>query len=126
MPELGSSARSLGVRPGIDVPATLPSDIVRPGQGGLSVSPDDPVNLPPYRRPPAFGGTGKDAVWVIQDMHLGGALVYRPDPMNPRHGFIEPASPMLLKDYQLAIQQTQSMWRKASPPPASGSTSDDN
>ena len=49
---------TLGVRPGIDVPALYPLDIVQPGQGGLSVSPDDPLNLPYFRRPPEWQGAG--------------------------------------------------------------------
>jgi hypothetical protein len=46
MPEIGESSRSLGVRPGIDVPAKDSGDLVRPGHGGMSVSPDDPHSLP--------------------------------------------------------------------------------
>ncbi len=59
-PETGPSARTLGVRPGIDVAATAPDEMVLPGQGGISVSPDDPMNLPAFRRPPDFQGTGRD------------------------------------------------------------------
>ena len=62
MPEIGENSRSLGVRPGIDVPATDSGDLVSSGQGGISVSPDDPQSLPYFRRPPALGGTGKDSV----------------------------------------------------------------
>ncbi len=32
-PEVGEDARSLGIRPGIDVPASDPADVVHPGQG---------------------------------------------------------------------------------------------
>jgi hypothetical protein len=62
LPELGESSRCLGVRPGLDVPATELDDLVWPGEGGLSVSPDDPHGLPNFRRPPVLGGTGKDPV----------------------------------------------------------------
>src|SRR6059058_2366777 len=54
-PAVGSSSRLLGVRPGNaptpDVLAVAPSDLVLPGQGGMSVAPDDPANLPRHLRP---------------------------------------------------------------------------
>jgi hypothetical protein len=84
MPQLGASARALGVRPGIDVPATLASDMVQSGQGGLSVSSDDPMKLPVYRRPNTFHGTGKDPVWVIDDADLGSNLPGRSAEGRPR------------------------------------------
>jgi hypothetical protein len=110
--EVGESARALGIRPRIDVPATNPGDTVHAGQGGMSVSPDDPQKLPYFRRPPQFGGTGKDPVWTIRDEELGPDLCYRPDPNRPDHGFIEPARPMPLSEYQQALARTQPLWRK--------------
>jgi hypothetical protein len=124
MPQLGAGARILGVRPGIDIPATLPTERVQPGQGGLSVSPNDPMNLPVYRRPVAFQGTGKDPVWMINEADLGADLVYRSAPHNAGHGFIEPAKPMTVHEYQTAVQQTQPLWRKVTSGPMSGSSSD--
>lgn len=112
-PEAGPSARTLGIRPNMDVPAGHPGDMVHPGQGGLSVSPDDPMNLPPFRRPPAWNGTGLDPVWTITTADLGPDLHFRPDPVNPGHGFIEPARPMSLADYQNAISATRTRWRRA-------------
>src|SRR5207237_704553 len=67
--ERAAHARALGVRPGVDVPATQ-EDLVLPGQGEVSVSPDDPLNLPYFRRPPEFQGTGRDPVWSIEDSQL--------------------------------------------------------
>src|SRR4051812_10762184 len=58
LPVLGPGARLLGVRPGIDVLAVNPSDVVAPAQGGMSVSLHQATNLPVFRRPPEFGGTG--------------------------------------------------------------------
>jgi hypothetical protein len=110
--EIGESARTLGVRPGIDVPATRPTDIVQPGQGGMSVSPDDPRNLPYFRRPLKYGGTGKDPVWTVTDGDLGPDLRYRSDPANPGHGFVEPARSMTLAEYQRALTRTQRLWQK--------------
>jgi hypothetical protein len=65
-PEIGPNARCLGVRPGIDVPAKVGRNVVHPGQGGMSVSPDDPMKLPYFCRPPGFQGTGKDrsGCWI--------------------------------------------------------------
>jgi hypothetical protein len=112
LPEVGESARALGVRPGIDVPATNLHDLVNPGEGGLSVSPDDPLNLPTFRRPPNFQGTGKDPLWSIRDADLRPDLRYRPDPNKAGHGFVEVARPMTLREYQLAVARTQQLWRK--------------
>jgi len=111
VPEAADSARALGVRPGIDVSASTPVDLVQPGKGGLSVSPDDPLNLPTHRRPPDLQGTGKDPVWCIDTTRLGPDLFYRPDPSNPLHGFIEPAQAMTLTEFQLALARTQSRWQ---------------
>jgi len=113
-PKIGASARTLGVRPGSDLPALNPDDLVQPGQGGLSVSPDDPMNLPRHRRPPDFEGVGKDPVWGITDGDLGDDLAYRPDPTQSGHGFVEPARPMTLNEYQNALAQTQYRWTKTS------------
>jgi hypothetical protein len=112
-PEVGPGTRTLGVRPGVDVPAGSLGDMVYPGQGGLSVSPDDPLHLPYFRRPPAWQGTGRDPVWTISGAELGPDLQYRPDPGNARHGFVEPVRPMTLADYQVAIAGTQIRWRQA-------------
>src|SRR5438067_5236480 len=112
LPEVAASARALGVRPGVDVPATAADELVEPGTGGLSVSPSAPDNLPRHRRPSEFGGTGIDPVWVVSDAEIGPRLRYRPDPDNSRHGFIEPADALPLIEYQRAIAGTQRHWRK--------------
>lgn len=111
--EIGESARALGIRPGIDVPVSKPEEMIQPGQGGLSVSPDDPMNLPAFRRPPEFQGVGKDPVWMITEAELGPDLRYRPDPASADHCFIEPARAMTLGDCQLALARTRALWRKA-------------
>jgi hypothetical protein len=111
--EVGATARTLGARPAIDVPAHDPTDLVYPGQGGMSVSPDDPMNLPYFRRPPRFRGTGKDPVWRIVEADLGPGLCFRPDATQPAHGFIEPSRPMSLAEYQEALEQTQMRWSRA-------------
>lgn len=78
----------------------------------MSISPDDPQNLPEHRRPPEFGGTGKDPVWGIGELDLGDLLAYRPDPRHTSHGFIEPASTMTFEDYLQALHGTRGRWRR--------------
>lgn len=112
-PVAGRSARSLGARPGTDIPVD-DAGLVRPGKGGMSVSPDDPHNLPRHRLPPELGGTGKDPAWAIGEYELGDQLAYRPDPANPTHGFVEPAGIMLFDEYQRALHATQARWRRVS------------
>jgi hypothetical protein len=86
--------------------------MVRPETGGMSVSPDDPMRLPAFRRPPAMGGTGKDPVFCISEECLGQSLRYRPDPQRPNeHGFIEPSKPMTLDEFQKALADTVRSWK---------------
>lgn len=114
-PTLGSSARTLGVRPGIDIHVDH-NGIVHPGTGGMSASPGSPFNLPDIRRPPKYGGMGRDPVWSIDTSELGPNLRYRLDPGNPSvHGFIEPANSMSLEEYQQSLWATRDTWRLVDP-----------
>lgn len=88
------------------------SGMVHPLTGGMSVSPPPPENLIEHRRPPKYGGVGKDPIWELQTEALPSELTYRPDPANPdRHGFVEPAAPMPLDDYRDALRSTRELWR---------------
>jgi hypothetical protein len=78
----------------------------------MSVSPDDPMSLPYFRRPPDLGGTSRDPVWRIAEADLGSDLGYRADPARAGHGFVEPSRPMTLGDYQQALARTQGAWRR--------------
>ena len=49
----------LGARPDIDIPVDE-DGLVAGGDGGMSIAPDSPENLPAHRRPAEHGGTGKD------------------------------------------------------------------
>ena len=109
-PQVGPTGRTLGVRPGIDIRAIKPHERVVQGEGGMSVSPHDPCNLPEHRRPSAFLGFGRDPVWRIEEHQLPSTLAYRPDPRNANHGFVEPAGSMTLQEYQQAIASTQPNW----------------
>ncbi len=112
-PKIGPSARTLGVRPGAQGDIPVEGDVVKPNTGGMSVTPDDPMGLPSFRRPPGMGGTGKDPVYCISEECLGQSLRYRPDPHRPNeHGFIEPSKPMTLEDFQKALADTVRSWKK--------------
>ncbi len=109
MPEIGPSARSLGVRPNVDIP--VENGMVKPGTGGMSVAPYSPLNLPRHRRPPEYGGIGKDPVWEISLEQLTDRrLIYHQD--SPTHGMIEPAMEMTLEDYEQALAETESSWQQ--------------
>jgi hypothetical protein len=113
LPVVGSSARMLGVRPGgsptPDVLAVHPADPVLPGQGGMSVAPDDPRHLQRHRRPVSLGGTGHEPVWYIETEDLEPDLYFRQD--RPTHGVIEPKCPMRLQVYQDALAGTRPRWK---------------
>jgi len=84
-----------------------------PTTEGMSVVPPPVENLVDHRRPPDFGGTGKDPVFELDTEDLPGVLAYRPDPTNPEgHGFIEPARRVSFEEYRRAIHQTRSLWRR--------------
>jgi len=112
-PAVGPSARLLGVRPGNqatpDVLASDPKDMVMPGQGGMSVAPDDPMNLLKHRRPVSLGGIGRDPVWYIETEDLDAFLAFRSD--RPTHGLIEPAYPITLKEFQEALANSRFKWK---------------
>jgi hypothetical protein len=107
-PGVGSTARQLGVRPNVDIPVL--NGQVSPFTGGLSVAPDHPANLHRLRRPPAYGGTGKDPVWCLALNQVGADLQFRQD--SATHGLLQPRRIMSLDDFQLALAATKPLWRK--------------
>lgn len=115
LPVVGRSARQLGVRTPVEVPDGDPDvtvqsadEIILPGTGGMSVAPNDPINLPPFRRPVVLGGKGRDPVWVLDTADLGSDLQFRQD--SATHGLIEPARPVTLNEYEAAVAATRSKW----------------
>ena len=119
MPVLGKSSSKLGARvggpqspPGKDIYADA-AGFVYPGKGGMSVY-ENLYNIPTSRRPPAFGGTGKDTLFCIRCADLPGNLQYRPDPSAPpgAHGFMEPSQVMSGDLYNSSIWSTQALWKK--------------
>lgn len=112
-PEPGRTARTLGVRPGIDIAVGV-DGLVIGGEGGMSVAHDSADNLPAHRRSPEHGGTGKDPTWELDSSDLGDDLVYREDPLMPGiHGFVEPALPTSFDAYEAALTATRQTWRLA-------------
>jgi hypothetical protein len=113
LPAVGPSARMLGVRPGNAptpaVPAVHPQDVLAPGQGGMSVAPDDPMRLTRHRRPASLGGLGQDPVWVLEADDLGPHLQFRRD--SPTHGVIEPKTATIFQDYLKGLAALRARWR---------------
>lgn len=110
-PACERTARALGVRPGLVIPVGVDGLGVG-GEGGMSVAPDSPENLPAHRRPPEHGGTGKDPIWELAVTELGADLVYREDPLMPGvHGFVEPISTTTFAAYESALLATRRAWR---------------
>jgi hypothetical protein len=117
-PEIDNTARTLGVRIGGRRPdiVVAASGFVLPETGGMSVSPPPPENLPEHRRPDEYGGIGRDPVWELNIDYLPPELAYRPDPKDPdRHGFIEPAVPMHVDEYEALLRMTQTQWQPFRP-----------
>ncbi len=131
-PKVGCSARLLGVRPGIDIDVQqVPRDWLD-GQGYLRPEGErnpsgEPVtvairntkgmstslaieSLPVFRRPAAFGGTGKDPLWQIEDSKITGDLEAVQN--SPSHISIMPRTTMLLEKYKIALANTQNDWEK--------------
>lgn len=109
MPEAGNTFAKLGVRPTIvsrggDVRATNPTDLVRPGEGGMSVAADSPDNLPGLMRPSAR----KHPVWEIDTADLGEGLIA--SAAGPPHYHIEPGREMTLAELQALLAATRTRW----------------
>lgn len=115
LPKTGKLGRYLGARPtgrNRDIPVSE-DGMVRPGTGGMSVSPPPMKNLPDHRRPVELGGESTDPVFEIDTDELPPELTYRPDPEKPEeHGFIEPAREMSFEEYQRALHETRGLWRR--------------
>jgi hypothetical protein len=111
-PVCGDGNNMLGARVPTDI---KPDDagLVHPERGGMSVSPDDPRNLPFFLLPLSLGGKGALPLFSLPAPKLLPRLSYRPDPKSPRkHGFVEPATPVLLAAYRASLAATQLEWRR--------------
>lgn len=87
--------------------------MVWPQTGGMSAN-TNPYKMPLFRRPPSFGGTGKDLdMFTIEEGQLPTGLIFT---RNERyHGFIEPVRPMSYDEMQRLIWSTRFDWRKVCP-----------
>jgi hypothetical protein len=107
-------AKTIGVRTSGRRPDIEPDEygMVHPSEHGMSASPPPPTNLPEHRRPPTYGGTGKDPVWELETEDLPAELVYTPDSKDPkRHGLIGPSETMSIDDYLTSLYETRNLWR---------------
>lgn len=112
LPKTGETSSTLGVREGYDVDPDE-EGLVRPDEGGLSVTPDDWGHLPGRRIPRELGGTGRQILFALDTEKLGPRLRFRRDPDNPvGHGFIEPARTMSFEEYRAAIHATAALWER--------------
>ena len=135
-PRIGRCPRRLGVRLGRDI------DVERMPRGwldenGYLLASEERVNsgqqvdvairnnkgmstslsiegLPNFRKPPAFGGIGKDPLWKIDDSKLVGDIEAVQD--SPTHVSIMPRTTMLLEKYETALAYTQKDWEKVPEP----------
>jgi hypothetical protein len=119
-PEIGTTARSLGVRIPTDI-APDETGHVHPGPHGMSVAPDL-VSLPLHRIPKRLaylrlGAIGPDAdvVWSFgQGPFVSGPFAPRLTllPNRPNHGFVAPDTKLMLSDYKIALAATQPGWSR--------------
>ncbi|MEM6255089.1 MAG: hypothetical protein AAF821_19405 [Cyanobacteria bacterium P01_D01_bin.156] len=131
-PKLGRSARLLGIRPGVDIDVShmlqgwldfqgyLHPEVARDDSGvevevairntkGMSTSLSI-EGLPAFRKPKAFGGTGRDPLWRIDSKYINGDLEAVQDSLT--HVSIMPRVTMLLERYEAALAETQNYWQK--------------
>lgn len=109
LPEVGDVFATLGVRPKrpgqrFDVPASDPGDIVRPGDGGMSVFAGPLADLPAYLKPPK----AKFPLWEIDSADLGPGLVAVE--AGAPHYHVEPDHALTLAELQSLLAATRPRW----------------
>lgn len=110
-PLIGAGDAMLGARVPIDIRPDA-AGLVHPGQGGMSVTPDDAALLPPHFRPERLGGRGHLPVFEIATRDLGELLATRRDERKPsKHAFVEPSTTIASDRYQAALAATEAAWR---------------
>lgn len=112
LPRVGATFRTLGARPGRDLPVE-PSGHVRPDTGGMSVTANDPKALPKPVRPRSLGGESRDTLFSVQSGDLPADVALRDDPPGGAHLLVEPVARMFFEAYQGAIHGTRPKWSKA-------------
>lgn len=81
---------------------------VHPESGGMSVTLDDPFEIPPHRRPASLGGDGDWPLWRILSDDLPERLATRND--RDFHGLVEPSQQMSADEYVQSLESTQPKW----------------
>jgi hypothetical protein len=112
LPVVGRSARTLGVRvEGVHKDVEWDEKgLLHPGRGGMSVTVDDPAQMPVARRPTWLGrGASEDPLFVIDARLIESPLAIRVD--VGAHALVEPAMPCTLESYEADLAVTQSLWR---------------
>jgi hypothetical protein len=109
LPETGEVFARLGARPTQpgrrgDVPAANPTDLVRPGAGGVSVAADSPDNLPTHMQPQH----ARYPVWEIDSADLGDGLDVA-DAGAPHH-HVEAGREMTFAEFQALLAGTRTRW----------------
>ena len=121
-PVIGQSSSALVARiPGDILPDSAGK--VHPGTKGMSVSPsfkELPAERIPRRLRSLLGirnatGNNSHSIWRMGEgpfvaEPIAARLQLRPDPVNSRHGFVEPDTVMSAEDYQSALAATQDVW----------------
>jgi RHS repeat-associated protein len=113
-PEVGESARTLGVRPGVDVEVNSGNVAQKNRAGifqGMSVAPDTPYNLFVVRRPTEFGGSGKDPVWAIKRSLISDPNLQVIDD-TPGHALVAPSKCIPYQEYKKSLETTRPLWKK--------------
>ena len=90
------------IRPGVD-------GTVKPDNGGMSVVPDDPMQMKRHHRPASLLGTGRKPVWSISSARIVNLLAIRQD--TPKHWLIEPSLSMQLQTFSDALADTAPFWQ---------------
>ncbi len=106
-PVTGESGATLGARSQTDISVSA-GGIVRPGTGGMSVTPRDPNALPRHRKPFKLGGRGRDPVFMMDCAALPNTLYYAED--SRTHGTIQPGVVCQFADYQARLHGTREHW----------------
>ena len=123
LPETGTAAAMLGVRPGVDV-TTDAAGNVPPGREGMSVAPGW-RDLPPFRIPkrlrplsPGARGSNRTACYTFGDEpfrtgRFAEGLELIPDrmPDPPKHGVVAPSAAVPLDRYQRDLARTRYAWK---------------